>query len=209
MNDYWNTRFGSGGKVWGINPSGTAINAKKFFEEKNIDDVLVIGSGYGRHSNYFHKEGFSVEGIEYSEEGIKIAIEDNPKIKYYHGSVFDMPFREEKYSSIYCFNVIHLFTKDMRNELLKKCKEVLKDNGVMYFTSFSEQEGSYGTGEEIEENTFETKKDKPIHFYTEEDIRDEFKEYIIVESGLYSDIENHGDEGEHEHLLRYIVVQKK
>jgi len=72
---------------------------------------------------------------------------------------------------------------------------------------YSEHEASFGKGNKIEMNTFETKQGKPIHFYTEDGMITEFNNLKILDTGLYTDKENHGSEGEHEHILRYIVVQ--
>ncbi len=208
MGDYWNERFGNGGKVWGVKPSDTAIHAKSIFESNAIQEILVVGSGYGRHSNYFFNEGINVEGVEYSEEGIKLAREDNPEIVYYHGSAFDLPFDDKKYNGIYCYNVLHLFMKELRRDLVERCYETLQSDGIMYFVTFSEQEASFGTGIELEDNTYEHKKGKPVHYYTDEDLRSEFHKFTILDTGLYVERESHGDEGEHEHVLRYIVVKK-
>lgn len=207
MSEYWEKRYGSGGKVWGSTPSGTAIQASEVFRNNNVKEVLVIGSGYGRNANYFYEEGFTVEGIEYTNEGIDIARTDNPNINYYHDSAFNMPLREAKYDAVYCYNVLHLFVESERNKLIELCREVVKPNGLLYFTSFSENEASYGNGEEIEWHTFETKKGKPIHFYDEKDIISAFQSYELIETDLYTEHENHGDEGEHEHILRYIIVK--
>jgi hypothetical protein len=53
--DYWNDRF-KAGKVWGEQASGTAHMALKCFERFDKKDILVIGSGYGRNSNYFYEK---------------------------------------------------------------------------------------------------------------------------------------------------------
>ena len=41
------------------------------------------------------------------------------------------------------------------------------------------------------------------------DIIEHFKEYLIIETGIMKDQENHGDLGLHTHILRYIFAQKK
>jgi len=76
-----------------------------------------------------------------------------------------------------------------------------------YFLLFSELESSYGSGEEVEPDTFESKPGKPVHYFTEEDLRAHFKETRIIETGLLEDRKNHGN-GPHTHMLRYIFCQK-
>lgn len=203
MSDYWKSRFKEGGKVWGDEPSGTAIIASELFRKYKKKDILVIGSGYGRHTNYFHKEGFDVEGIEYSLDGVNIAREDNPSIKYYHGSAFDMPFSDKKYSAIYCYNVIHLFMKGQRSQLIKLCKEVLEEDGLLFVSAFSNEDSCFELGECIEENTFERKKGKIEHYYSLEELKFAFNEFMIVEEDNYVETV-----GSRVCQLRYIIASK-
>ncbi|WP_105616164.1 class I SAM-dependent methyltransferase [Vallitalea okinawensis] len=206
MSEYWNKRFENGGRVWGDEPSYSAYVAEKLFKKEGIKSVLIPGSGYGRHSNFFYKKGFQVEGVEISKEAIRLATETNDKIHYYHGSILDLD-NQKKYDAIYCFNVLHLFFEEQRRLFIEKCESMLNDNGVVFFTGFSDQEESYGKGQEFEKNTFEHKKGKPIHYYTEDDMRKEFKRFDIRDTGLLHEPENHG-EGEHVHILRYIYAAK-
>lgn len=201
MNDYWNKRF-KAGKVWGNEPSSTTYIAAEYFTKFQKNKLLVIGSGYGRNSRFFHENGYEVEGIEYSKEGIQIARKDNPSIVYYHGSVFDMPFSKKKYSAIYCYNVIHLFMKEQRDTLISLCSEVLEDDGLLFFSAFSDEDSGYGMGYELEDHTFETKKNKPVHYYSENELIEAFEMYKIIDHGLYTEVV-----GSKNCKLRYILAQ--
>jgi SAM-dependent methyltransferase len=149
-----------------------------------------------------YENGFEVEGIEYSKDGVEMANHDNPYIRYYHGSAFNMPFNEKKYSAIYCYNVIHLFMEDERERLISLCKKVLKKDGIMFFTAFSDADEDYGRGEELEPNTFENKKNKPVHYYSGQKLIEAFKEYRVIDNGSYTEVVGHK-----ECKLRYIIVQ--
>ncbi len=208
MNNYWDERFHKEGKIWGDAPSKTAVHAKELFLKNGIKTILVPGSGYGRHTELFASAGFEVSGIEISEEALKIAKESNPKIKYYSGSVLDMPFSNDIYDAIYCFNVVHLFRKNERELFLQKCLDQIKEKGFLFFVVFSDKETSFGKGTEVEKNTFESKLGRPVHYFTEEDLKEHFKNHNIIETGLVEDPENHGAEGPHTHLVRYVFVQK-
>jgi len=120
-----------------------------------------------------------------------------------------MPFNGELFDAIYCYNTLHLFLEKERIEILGKCYKQLKANGFVFFTVFSEKEKSFGKGKEIEQNTFESKPGRPTHYFTEYDIIEHFKnEYLIIETGIMEDQENHGEIGLHTHILRYIFAQK-
>ena len=208
MSSYWNKRFLEGGIIWGENPSDSAKIASELFKKENIKSILVAGSGYGRHTIYFENQGFDVEGIEITQEGIRLAKSVNSEIVYYEGSVLDMPFSKKKYDAIYCFNVLHLFIKDDRMKFIKLCTQTLSENGAAYFTVFSEKEESFGKGAEIENNTFESKKGRAVHYFTEDDLLNHFDGFELLDTGIIDEHENHGDTGKHVHKLRYIYTRK-
>ena len=138
-----------------------------------------------------------------------MALEFDPLSGFFNASVLDMSFLPEKYDAIYCFNVLHLFREKDRKLFIDQCQERVKDNGLMFFTVFSEKESSYGQGKEVEKNTFESKPGRPVHYFTESDLKAHFKGMEILETGIMEDPEDHGAEGPHTHRLRYIYVESK
>jgi SAM-dependent methyltransferase len=208
MNEYWDKRFQAEGKIWGDSPSRTAIHALERFRKADVKTILVPGSGYGRNTKLFSESGFKVTGVEISPTAYMLALKFDTLSRFYNASALDMSFLAEKYDAIYCFNVLHLFRENERKLFLKQCAEKIKDNGLMFFTVFSEKEPSYGKGEETETNTFESKPGRPVHYFTEGDLKAHFKKMKIPETGIMEDPENHGTEGQHTHRLRYIYVRK-
>ena len=95
-----------------------------------------------------------------------------------------------------------------RNVFIQQCTEKVIHSGILYFTVFSEKEPSYGKGTEVENNTFESKPGRPAHYFTEDDIKAYFKDKEIIKTGMVEDPENHGEEGPHTHLLRYICARR-
>ena len=207
MNNFWEERFREEGRIWGDTPSRTAEYAIDLFRKAGVHDVLVPGSGYGRNAEAFARTGFEVTGIELSETAVALAKQTSPDIRYHQGSVLDMPFDDSVYDGIYCFNVLHLFRKHERAAFLQRCREQLGEGGVIFFAVFSNKEPSLGTGRQIEENTFESKPGREVHYYSEDDLRSEFSDLEILETGMMEDPEEHGDEGRHTHLLRYIYAR--
>lgn len=175
----------------------------------NVKKILIPGAGYGRNSKLFSNQNFEVVGIEISEIAYSIAKEYDPKTKFILGSILDMPFNNELYDAIYCYNTLHLFLRAERIKIIKKGYNQLKANGFVFFTVFSDNEKTIGKGKEIEENTYESKPGRPTHYFTEEDIIEHFKDYFIIETGIMEDTENHGKIGLHTHILRYIFAQKR
>jgi 2-polyprenyl-3-methyl-5-hydroxy-6-metoxy-1,4-benzoquinol methylase len=208
MNTFWEERFCDEGRIWGDSPSRTAVYAIDLFRKTGVRKVLIPGSGYGRNAEALARAGFEVTGIEISKTAVSLARQGSLKIHYHIGSVLDMPFDNQVYDGIFCFNVLHLFRKDDRAAFLQRCREQLKDGGAMFFVVFSDKESSYGTGRLVEKNTFESKPGREVHYYTDEDLASEFRDLEIIETGMMEDPEEHGKEGRHIHLLRYIYARK-
>ena len=204
---YWDKRFQDEGYVWGTSPSQTAAYAAKIFHKNGVQKVLVPGSGYGRNTKVLSESGFDVTGIEVSEVAGEMAREYDPQTRTYNGSVLDMSFDDRQYDAVYCYNVLHLFREKEREQCLQACAYKVKDNGLLFFTVFSDREPSFGKGQEVEKNTFESRPGRPVHYFTEAELRDYFEHFEIIESGVTEDPENHG-EGPHTHVLLYILARK-
>lgn len=204
--EYWEKRFSEEGKIWGESPSKSAYDALKFFLVHNVKTVLVPGSGYGRNTKLFSSSGFDVVGVEISKTACDLARQFDPLSKFYNGTVLDMSFDTSKYDAIYCFNVLHLFPQDERKLFLRECVGKLKERGLAFFAVFSNEEPSFGQGKETEENTYESKLNRPVHYFTEDDLRKHFRDFEVIETGTIQDPENHGGYA-HIHLLRYIFAR--
>jgi SAM-dependent methyltransferase len=208
MSEYWDGRFRAEGEIWGESPSLTAIHSLELFRRNNVKRILIPGSGYGRNSRFFSISGFDTTGVEISKLACKMAQKFDPLSRFYNASVLDMSFDNDKYDAVYCFNPLHLFLEKDRNMLVQQCVDRLKDNGLMYFTVFSEEDAAFGKGKEVEKNTFESKPGRPAHYFTKDDLREHFKHLEIIETGITEDPEDHG-QGPHIHILRYIFVRAK
>ena len=207
--EYWNNRFSDKGKIWGTEPSRTAIYALTLFKKYDIKNILIPGAGYGRHTHFFSTNNFEVTGIEISEIALNIAKEIDSKSKYILGSVLDMPFNDEIYDAIFCHNLLHLLLEKQRISFIKNCYAQLRDAGFAFFSVFSEKEDSFGKGAKIEDHTFESKPYRPTHYFTNEDILQHFHDFSVIETSIIEENENHGDLGAHTHKLRYIFVKKE
>jgi len=91
---------------------------------------------------------------------------------------------------------------------LRGCADKLQDNGLMFFTVFSDRDPSFGKGKETAKSTFESRPGRPAHYFAEHTLRDYFKDFKTLEIGITEDSENHG-EGPHTHVLRYILARKQ
>lgn len=204
--DFWNAQFAKYHHVWGETPSKTAEIALARFRDHHINRILVPGSGYGRNSRLFSTCGFDVTGIEISEEACALARQYDPDTKLHNGSFLENDFVHGPYEGIYCFNVLQLFLKPERTRFVRKSAQLLSPDGLMFFTGVSDQDPSFGQGDQVEENTFAVKPDKILHYFTLADLRTHFAEFKILEVGELEDEVSHTLYGLKRYRIRYILA---
>jgi 2-polyprenyl-3-methyl-5-hydroxy-6-metoxy-1,4-benzoquinol methylase len=204
--DYWNTQFSKYNHIWGETPSKSAEIALALFRKHQVNKILVPGSGYGRNSKLFSISGFDVTGIEIAEEACALAQEYDPATKLYNGSFLDDNFVQGPYQGIYCFNVLQLFRKPDRIRFVQKSAQLLSPQGLMFFTGISDQDASFGQGEEVEENTFAVQPDKILHYFTLEDLKIHFEAFEVLEVGELEDQVCHTLYGLKHYQIRYLLA---
>ena len=204
MNDFWEKVFEKEKTNWGFVPSDSAIRAKDFFLQKKIKSILIPGIGYGRNAKIFHDNGINVDGIELSKTAIELAkSETGLDTTIYIGSVIDMPFDNKNYEGIFCYALIHLLNKHERKRFIQNCYNQLMPNGYMIFSIASKKASMYGKGRLLSKDRYEIQKGLNVFFYDSESVKQEFKNYGLVE---FNDIDEPIKHLENEPPLQLIYV---
>ncbi|OMD39085.1 class I SAM-dependent methyltransferase [Paenibacillus odorifer] len=206
MSEYWNRRFAQEGMSWGSEPSPTAMEAKTLFRKNNVRSVLVPGAGYGRNTKVFSNE-FETIGIELSGAALGLAVEWDPACFFISGSVLDCNL-ETKVDAIYCYDLLHLFLYEDRRRLVSNCLDQLHPGGLLYFTSFSDEDPNYGCGACLEPATYEYKEGKYAHFFSEADLKQHFEHMEIIKTGTYIETLRDPQGSTRQYVLRSIFARK-
>lgn len=116
----------------------------KYLEDGSC--ILDFGCGSGRDSKFFLDKGFIVDSIDGSQELCMLAS------KYIGQEVKCMTFEElnerEKYDGIWaCSSLLHVKKEEFKN-ILKKIRDALKVNGILYISLKS------GVGEEVKSGRY-------------------------------------------------------
>ncbi|MDR2479774.1 MAG: class I SAM-dependent methyltransferase [Treponema sp.] len=160
---FWNDRYTDEETIWGGEPSQTTVECEKIFSERNVQDILIAGIGYGRNGKYFTQKGYAVDGIEIAEEAIHIGKTFAPEIHFIKGDILNTNL-SKKYDAVFCYDVMQLFLKREREIIVENCITHLKSNGILMLSCLSIEDASYGIGKAIEKNTFEIKAGLTMHF---------------------------------------------
>ncbi|MDR2602463.1 MAG: methyltransferase domain-containing protein [Spirochaetaceae bacterium] len=182
MDNFWNERYINEQFIWGTKPSEFTVLCEKYLQKNKVKDILIMGIGYGRNGKYFTEKGYHVDGIEISEEAVKIGKTFDPKINFIKGSILDLNIElDKRYDAVYCCDIMQLFPRIEQKIIIKNCIKNCKNNGIIIISCISNKDILYGRGKNIGENSFEIKEGHIMYFTNEEQIRNIDEELELIQ----------------------------
>ena len=122
-----------------VNPQENMERIVKVFKEKNVEKVLDLGCGSGRHLIFLAGHGFKVYGIDLAETGIKLAKDWldkkglNADLKI--GSVYKkLPYNTAFFDAVISTRVIHHARIIEIRKAIREIHRVLKPGGLIFIT---------------------------------------------------------------------------
>ena len=100
---------------------------------QNIKDknVLEIGCGVGRWSQYMIDKGAVYTGIDISQEMIKIAKKRIPKGIFYVSTGENLNFKDESFDLVFSITVLHHIPYEKKEKVIKEMCRVVKVGGYI------------------------------------------------------------------------------
>ena len=179
----WNSLYKEKGIVE-EEPSKRVIEAVNFFKQQRLKRILDLGCGTGRHTVYLLKQGFHVYGCDSSESALKISSEILTEVDFKQCDMISLPYKDEFFDGILCNFVIEHGKIAKIKKAISEMYRVLRKRGVLFLRVPSTKHPEYLTGKEIEPNTKididSIDGDMPHHYFTEEEMREFFREYEII-----------------------------
>lgn len=127
-------------------------------EENYRRTALDIGSGSGRHIKLLLEYGFTVSGIDYTDESCEIVARNFSNIPHFKGiykaDLNTHPFSGEFFDVVLCWGVIFLRPVSGMLEDLRIIMKLLKEGGKLVVNFRTKENWFYGKGREIARNTF-------------------------------------------------------
>lgn len=99
--------------------------------------VLDIGCGAGFLSNALSATGCSVDGIDQSEESLRVArkFDVSGKARYRHGDAYTLPYESDSFDVVCAMDFLEHVSEPGR--VIAESARVLRENGVFFFHTFS------------------------------------------------------------------------
>ncbi|WP_411826254.1 class I SAM-dependent methyltransferase [Luteolibacter sp. AS25] len=110
------------------------LRALQFLEKRGTAIDVGCGSS-GRFVQLLIEEGFgSVEGLDFSKEMLRLAMERHPEVVFHHAEVCEWEF-PRKYDFITAWDGVWHVELGRQEAMLEKLCEALDEDGVLIFTT--------------------------------------------------------------------------
>jgi len=179
----WNEIY-SGGSIHS-RPSKEVTGLIPLLKKEGVCSILDAGCGTGRHSQLLAKNGFSVYGIDISDQAIQLARanKNGYTVDYIVGSLTDLPYPQDSMDFILANHSLEYASKEDVQRSFAKLDNVLRQGRIFFARVASTQHPfCHADPEEVygfSHIGFCIKNGLPVHFFDEEELRDMFKDYKI------------------------------
>ncbi len=159
-------------------PSYAAQTAQVTFQKHDCKNILELGSGDGRDTLFFLKEGFHLHAVDYASSSLD-QISDQAKTlgvdTHLASTCLDIrqpfPFPDDSFDAcfshmLYCMAL----TDEELSFLHQEIRRILKPGGINIFTARNTSDPAYGTGIQRGENLYELDGGFIVHFLSPTDI---------------------------------------
>ncbi len=172
-------------REWGQYPSENIIRfvARNYYnKDRKSIKILDFGCGGGAHTWYLAREGFDV----YAFDGSPSAVDSTKKklmkdgldadVRVMDGC--DIEYADDYFDAVIDSACIYANTLMHIEKMYEDIYRVLKNEGKLLTTAFSSETTGYGTGEEIEKNTYENitigslSGRGKVHFWNDDELKD-------------------------------------
>ena len=195
--------------MFGTDASMAAVYTLDQFKKNNFKNIVELGSGQGRDSIFFAKNGLNIQSLDYSQSGIKRIHEKSSQLglgNLLDAKIFDvrerLPFEDNSidgcYSHmLYCMALSFEEIENLNNEVHR----VLKQGGLNVFTVRNIEDGDYQNGIHRGEDLYES-NGFIVHFFSKEKIKKLLRGFELLDMSTF-------EEGSFPRRLYRATMRKK
>lgn len=206
---HWEKNFSNRPDMFGTNPSVSAVYTLEQFKKNNFKNIIELGSGQGRDSIFFAKNGLNIQSLDYSQSGIKRIQEKSTQLglgNLLDAKIFDvrerLPFDDNSiegcYSHmLYCMALSFEEIENLNNEVHR----VLKQGGLNVFTVRNIEDGDYQNGIHRGEDLYES-NGFIVHFFSKDKIKKLLRGFELLDMSTF-------EEGSFPRRLYRATMRKK
>ena len=183
----WQEAFLETPEMFGAEASLPAQKAAEIFKREGKTKLLEIGSGQGRDTIYFARNGFQVYALDYSTQGLEAIDRKSRELKLSHliaTKIHDvrkpLPFADETFDACYSHMLLCMALTTAQLEFLsQEIRRILKPGGLNIYTVRHTGDSHYQTGIHRGEDLWEV-GGFIVHFFSREKVAHLAKGYEMV-----------------------------
>lgn len=196
-------------------PDPDIIRLSQVMKDHQIQRVLDLGCGAGRHVFYLSRQGFEVHGLDISAGGVERC---RSELKEYQlpatvqiADMLSIPYPDTYFDWVLSVQVIYHVTAANLTQAIQHARGKLRPGGYFYVTFPPVDNIGPDSGQEIEPRTYLTEEDgEPLlhHFVTADEIDDLLAGFTIQEKRLEAR-ESRDQAGQVTRRLRWNVLGQR
>ncbi len=195
----WNKRFAGTDYIFGTQ-ANTWLTQQASHMPKS-GHALAVADGEGRNSVWLAQQGLQVDAFDIAAIGVekarKLASSSAVNVNFHVSSAEDWSWQAEHYDLVVAI-FIQFADPETRALLFANMMKTLKKGGLLLLQGYTPKQLDYKTG------------GPPLlsHLYTEELLRDNFKQMEILELKVYEDVLEEGTQHAGQSALIGMVAKK-
>jgi ubiquinone/menaquinone biosynthesis C-methylase UbiE len=204
---------------WGKYPPEELIRfvARNYYRAPNRKEIKIldIGCGTGAATWYIAREGFSAYGIDFSKTAIERANtrfqNENLKGEFKVGDFSKIDYPDKFFDVV--IDIGGIVCNDIKSQIkiFSEIYRILKPNGKLFSMMIAKGTWGYGSGDEIEKDTFINVKEGPhvghglIHFADEEEVKNLLHKFRDVKIECSQRTENN----QKDKIIHLVIIAQK
>ncbi|MUG93516.1 methyltransferase domain-containing protein [Scytonema sp. UIC 10036] len=195
--DFWNQTFAKWKDAgtdldWGTQWTNVHL---PFLKSANVKTLLDLGCGSGNDVLRLAKQGFTVIGMDFSDEAVRQGREKAEKLGLNAQFVIadmakPLPFQSASFDAVMSNVAIHMFSDRITRELFKEIRRIVRPEGLFVFHVNSTEDAlvraeRHPPIREIEPNYFLERDGQTMHFFSKEYLLDLLSDWKDVELKHY------------------------
>lgn len=170
---HWGQVFAGNPSMFGEEPSVAARWAADLFKQEEAQHLLELGSGQGRDTIFFAREGFSIDALDYCQNGVEalnrrlVALDAPGASRASRHDVREpLPFDDGTFDACFSHMLFCMALSTAELALLShEVLRVLRPGGVHVYTVRNTDDPHYGTGIPRGEDLYEIAGGFIVHFF--------------------------------------------
>jgi SAM-dependent methyltransferase len=188
----WNELFNNEEYVW-TNLHEKVIDLARLLKDRKGYRILDLGSGGGRHLVYLAKQGFKVDGMDYSEKGLQISsnwlAKEGLDANLTRADMIALPYANDSFDALISIHVIFHNPIALLRKTMSEIYRILRTGGMVLLTFQSTRSFRFGRGEQLEPGTYipDIGGDAgvPHHYMDLPEIAKEMEQFCVLNVNLF------------------------